>query len=125
MGYKRAKNKMKKLLLVLPLLLFASMMYAGCYYVEGEIVTYKEHYDENKRFLYQEQEGVQIYKEYIEASDRDSAKRKAMSECQSMCYATDSNPQKITDSNGNVIGYYRLVRKTNITTCYEANYGCD
>lgn len=125
MGYKRAKNKMKKLLLVLPLLLFASMMYAGCYYVAGEIVTYKEHYDKNKRFLYQEQEGVQRYQEYIEASDRDSAKRKAMSECQSMCYATDSNPQKITDSNGNVIGYYRLVRKTNITTCYEANYGCD
>ncbi len=124
MGYKRAKNKMKKLLLVLPLLLFASMMYARCYYVAGEIVTYKEHYDGNKRFLYQEQEGVQRYQEYIEASDRDSAKRKAMSECQSMCYATDSNPQKITDSNGNVIGYYRLVRKTNITTCYEEN-GCD
>lgn len=116
---------MKKLLLVLPLLLFASMMYAGCYYVEGRIITYKEYYDANKRFLYQEQEGEQYYQKSIEASDRDSAKRKAMSECQSMCYATDSNIQKITDSNGNVIGYYRLVRKTSITNCYESRYGCD
>ena len=100
-------------------------MYAGCYLVEGQIITYKEHYDANKRFSYQEKEGVQTYREYIEASDRDSAKRKAMSECQSMCYATDSNLKKITDSNGNVIGYYRLVRKTSITDCYETSYGCD
>lgn len=124
MGYKRAKNKMKKLLIILPLLFLATISYAVCYSVRGTITTYKEFYDANKRFLYQEEEGTQYYQECINASDKDSAKRRAMSECQSMCYSVDSNLQKLTDSQGNTIGYYRLVRKTVITDCEQA-YCCD
>lgn len=124
MGYNRQKNKMKKLLIILPLLFLATSIYAQvCYRVEGSIVTYKEVYDENKKFLYQEKEGSQFYSSDIYASDRESAKRKAMDECESMCYSVDPNPQEVTDSKGNVVGYYRLVRKTQITKCVQAYSG--
>ena len=114
---------MKKLLISLPLLFLATISYAECYKVEGVIVTFKEHYDEKKNFSYQEEAGRQYYNECIEASDRSSAKSKAMRECQSMCYSADTNYQKITDRNGNTIGYTRLVRKTEITSCIS-NAGC-
>lgn len=125
MGYNRQKNKMKKLLIILPLLFLATSIYAQiCYRVEGTIVTYKEVYDENRKFLYQETEGSQHYSSKIYASDKESAKRQAMDECESMCYSVDPNPLEITDSKGNVVGYYRLVRKTQITQCYESG-NCD
>ena len=113
---------MKKFLLIIPLLAIAAMSYATCYRVLGTIRTYKVFFDADKRVLYEEVQGTQYYDRYIEARDMEDAKRKAMRECESMCYSND-NVQEIRE-NGKVVGYYRLMRRTEITSCSQG-YGCD
>lgn len=113
---------MKKILLLLPLLAFAIMLNATCYHVRGTIRTYKVYYDANKRMLYEEEQGSQYYERNIEARDMDEAKRQAMTECESMCYSAD-RMQEMRE-NGQVIGYYRLVRRTEITSCSQG-YNCN
>ena len=108
---------MKKILVALTLLVSATMMYAECYYVSGTIITYKMYYDANKQFLYEEEERSENYFEKIEASSKEDAKAKAMRECENMCRYQD-DVREIRE-NGKVIGYYRLMRRTRIDSCYQ------
>lgn len=114
---------MKKFLFLLSTFFFATAINAECWHVEGEIISEKCFYDANKNFLYSEVEGTQYYSRDIEASSRDYAKQKAMQECESMCY--DNGTVHKIENNGNVVGYYKIMRRTRISSCEKSWRDCD